>query len=513
LKSSADSPNSSRRRALEAAALLALLTALSAAAAAWHFSRGYLLYYGDAQAHLAIARRLIDSRTPNYEQIGTVWLPVPHLLTAPFARNDEWWRNGLAGTFPAAVCFVLAGLLLFLAVRRATGSPAAAWTAAALFATNPNLLYLQATAMTEGVFFCGLAMILWALAWHGESGSRWALIPLIGGAWIASLTRYEGWILIPAAALLLAVRRRPAAAVLFTAAAAAAPLYWLAHNWWIYGDPLEFYHGPYSAKAIYARQLEGGMARYPGDGDWTQALRYFGAASRLALGWPLVIAGAAGLLGAMAMRHRWLAAFALLPPAFYVWSLYSSGTPIFVPHLWPYAHYNTRYGLALLPAAATGAASLTAVLRGRARIVTALFLAAACLLPWLLQPAPAAWICWKESEVNSEERRAWTRDAALFLSREYQPGDGLLLSFGDLAGVLREAQIPLKEALHEGNRPAFDAAMLRPDLFLFEKWAMGFAGDRVVTAAQRYRGPRGRYELVRRVFQRNGPAVEIYRIR
>ena len=44
----------------------------------WCFERGYVLYYGDAEAHLNIARRIVDSRTPGPEQIGTVWLPLPH---------------------------------------------------------------------------------------------------------------------------------------------------------------------------------------------------------------------------------------------------------------------------------------------------------------------------------------------------------------------------------------------------------------------------------------------------
>ncbi|HVX65122.1 MAG TPA: hypothetical protein VHA11_00895, partial [Bryobacteraceae bacterium] len=57
-----------------------VLAALSAAAIAFFYSHGYLLYYGDATAHLNIARRVLDSRTPGWGQIGTVWLPLPHLL-------------------------------------------------------------------------------------------------------------------------------------------------------------------------------------------------------------------------------------------------------------------------------------------------------------------------------------------------------------------------------------------------------------------------------------------------
>ena len=60
------------------------LAAWSAAAVWFFYSRGWLLYYGDAEAHLNIARRIFDSQTPGYDQIGTAWLPLPHWLMLPF---------------------------------------------------------------------------------------------------------------------------------------------------------------------------------------------------------------------------------------------------------------------------------------------------------------------------------------------------------------------------------------------------------------------------------------------
>ena len=39
----------------------------------------------------------------------------------------------------------------------------------------------------------------------------------------------------------------------------------------------------------------------------------------------------------------------LLPPIFYVWSMHSGGTPIYVPGFGSASYYNTRYGLAALP--------------------------------------------------------------------------------------------------------------------------------------------------------------------
>src|SRR3954454_20251628 len=68
----------------EYAVIAVLLLGIGVLAAAWHHSNGYILYYGDAESHLGTARRIIDSRTPGYDQIGSPWLPLPHLLMLPF---------------------------------------------------------------------------------------------------------------------------------------------------------------------------------------------------------------------------------------------------------------------------------------------------------------------------------------------------------------------------------------------------------------------------------------------
>ena len=109
-----------------------LLAAWSAFAVWFFFSRGWLLYYGDAEAHMNIARRVLDSQTPSYDQFGTVWLPLPHVLMLPFVRIDALWLSGLAGAIPSAACFVLGATFLFAAVRRIFDSTAAAAAAVAV---------------------------------------------------------------------------------------------------------------------------------------------------------------------------------------------------------------------------------------------------------------------------------------------------------------------------------------------------------------------------------------------
>jgi hypothetical protein len=324
----------------------------------------------------------------------------------------------------------------------------------------------------------------------------------------ASLTRYEGWFLIPFVSLyLLAVSKRKSQAILFAVLAALAPLAWLAHNQYYYSNALEFYNGPYSAGAIYQRQLAQGGFRYPGDHDWITAARYYLAASRWIAGWPLLILGAAGTLVALVRKAWWGLLFLFLPLLFYVWSLYSSATPIFVPDLPPYGWYNTRYAIAAIPFAAFAAGALVTLVPARHQVKSSIILAVVIAGAWGLSGSSS--ISWRESEVNSEARRAWTAQAASFLAGEYRPGSGIIFPFGDLTGVLREAHIPLREGLHEGNGVAFDAALARPDLLLREggsvEWGLAFSGDGVDAALQK-----AGYALRKRIVVKGAPVAGVY---
>jgi len=50
---------------------------LGSLAAWWYARAGLTLSHYDAKAHLVVARRIIDSLTPGWIQIGAVWLPLP----------------------------------------------------------------------------------------------------------------------------------------------------------------------------------------------------------------------------------------------------------------------------------------------------------------------------------------------------------------------------------------------------------------------------------------------------
>lgn len=483
--------------------------AISCAALYFFYHRGYLLYYGDAECHLNIARRIIDSRTPGYEQLGTAWLPLPHLLMLPFVARDELWRSGLAGAIPVGACFVIAATFLFAAVRRVFQRAAPAIAATALFALNPNLLYLQSTPMTEPIFFAALTGLLYFTVRFQQTQSLWAVIGAGVAGLAGALTRYDGWFGLPFVAVYLLItarRRKIVPALIFSILVMIGPLWFLSYNWWVYGNAFEFYSGPYSP-----RQIQGGLP-YPGNGDWKTASLYFRTAAEYCAGTPLYWLGIAGIVAALKKRAWWPVALLILPSIFYVWSMHSSGgSPIFVPSLPPHSYYNTRYGMAALPLACFAAGALVSIGRGRWTGAVAAIIVLIGMAPWLARPAPENWITWKESQVNSEARRQWTTEAAEYLKSYHRPGEGIFTCFGDYTAIYRQAGISLRTTLTGDNEPHWQAAVLRPDLFLWEEWAVTMGGDQAQTAINRARRQGPYYALVKKIAVKGAPVIEIYR--
>src|SRR5260370_1576569 len=205
-------PDRSAARVAGVAVLVSLCSFL------YYFQKNDLLLYGDAVAQVNMARRVFDSKTPGLLQLGTVWLPLPHLLMIPFIFSDAMWRSGAVGSIPSMIAYVLGVMGIFRLVRgmleadlckKAGTRPAAvvgAWAAAFAYGANPNLIYMQATAMTEPLY---LALFIWAVVYFAEfvrslrknedaDERQVARSPLMRCACClagAELTRYDGWFL------------------------------------------------------------------------------------------------------------------------------------------------------------------------------------------------------------------------------------------------------------------------------------------------------------------------------
>jgi hypothetical protein len=460
---------------------------------AFYFQHGGLLLYGDAVAHINIARRVFDSRTPGLLQLGTVWLPLPHLLMIPFLLFDSAWQSGIGGSIPSMVAYVLGTAGIFRLVRDALSSdsqpdlPArlAAWLAAITYAANPNLIYLQTTAMTESLY---LALFIWAMVYFSEfvqestraeevrSGAASASLMKCAMCLVAAcLTRYDGWFLAAAmcfAALAVVLKSGVDGQILrrslatFVLLAAAAPALWFAYNAIIYRNPLEFANGPYSARAIEQKSASPGSPSHPGSHDLPVAFSYFLKSSELNMAagnwqklWVTLLLFASFAILFLDSR-LWPLLLLWVPLPFYMLSIAYSGVPIFLPVWWPFSFYNVRYGLQFLPlfsvAAALPAYFLLRLARNKnakTAVVCAVLIAltASYASVWRAQP-----VCFREAWANSRTRIALETELTSDLKK--LPSDSTMLMYlGDHVGALQQAGIPLRRTINEGNHRPWKA--------------------------------------------------------
>ena len=181
----------------------ACCAAASLAAIAWSWRNGALLNYGDAVAHLHIARRVFDSHHPRLTRTGlgvaAAAAPADAALCAGLcAGGPTGWPASFPPRWPGSP-----PARASIAWRGAGCRPAAAALTLAFFALNPNLLYLQTTAMTEPLFVCEMIwIVVWLVEWQaaldrrrstqGRAGrSPGSLLVLVA----AIFTRYDGWIM------------------------------------------------------------------------------------------------------------------------------------------------------------------------------------------------------------------------------------------------------------------------------------------------------------------------------
>jgi hypothetical protein len=507
----------------------------------YYYRHGDVLLYGDAVAHINIARRVFDSRTPGLLQLGTVWLPLPHLLILPFIVSNKLWQTGMGGSIPSMAGFVFGVLGIFRLVRTVLSrgveteieASYGAWMATLIYAANPNLIYMQSTAMGESLY---LAFFIWTVGYFAEF-LRGNAKSLIKCGWClagACLTRYDGWFL--AGVLIVAVivvhalgfperasLEKPASlgkndkalknksafsvalVARFILIAAAAPILWLGYNAAVYRNPLEFMNGPYSARAIEQKTV----TVNPAKGNLVAAGSYFLKAAELNIAessWPGRLWLALAILGSVAAWRGGGRVLLLLwsPLPFYALSVAYGSVPIFVPPWWPFSQYNVRYGLQLLPAFAVFVPLGILFLIQCAKRISQFepmvsrwansIMAVAILLVvglsyaviWRVDP-----ICYREADRNARGRVALDRQIGDWL-RFLPAKSPILMHLGEHAGALEQLGIPLSRTINEGNHRVWmqpsdpdglwERALADPAAYV--DYAIGFEGDSVWNAAR-----------------------------
>src|SRR6185503_2173812 len=88
-----------------------VLAVISIGSFIYYYFNGLGLAYNDARARLDIGRRVVENIRPGFAQLGSVWLPLPHLLMTITIWNDFMWHSGLSGALQSMGSYVVTGIL------------------------------------------------------------------------------------------------------------------------------------------------------------------------------------------------------------------------------------------------------------------------------------------------------------------------------------------------------------------------------------------------------------------
>ncbi|MDE3231465.1 MAG: glycosyltransferase family 39 protein [Chloroflexota bacterium] len=453
-------------------AVTLLATALSIGACAWYAAHGDTLAYPDAVGHLMIARRVLISPTPGLGQLGPAWPPFSHILMLPFVWIGPLYRSGLAGAIPSMVGYILATLYLFRSARLLFASVGAGWVAAALFALNPNLLYLQSTPMTELVLLGAIILGLFYLFRWVETERPLDLVICAAAFAAGTLVRYDAWALaaaeLPVIAFITWRRhgRKSAEGVvwLYSILAFAGGAAWFLYNWVIFGDPLYFMDGPYSARYQQATvRAAGGLPTYH---NLPLSLHeYLQAATNMDF-WPLLALAALGLVVTLA-RFRFSGR---MLPVYVVWTLLAFNvlslylgitiiyTPqVYLPHMTMQPYFNMRYGVMVLPEIALFGASLVPLRRELVVVGLALAILFSGFNPSLGTPSSL------QEPLKTGDWPA-KRAQAKWFDQQYHGGVVLIGAAPSTAFVLTTG-LPDQDFLNEDTPSAFNRALAAPQQY------------------------------------------------
>ncbi len=451
----------------------------------WSFHHGYVLTYNDAASHLNIARRIVDNLTPGLSQIGTVWLPLPHLLMLLTVWNNFMWHSGLAGSIVSMASYVLTVVFVWKLIRLLTKNTLAAIAGALIVGTNPNFLYLSTTPMTEPLFLAGATLAVYALAKYITTKSIANLLQCGLSVLATTLVRYDGWFFFASIAVMLyswgwvtrGRKKAEGALVLFLSIGGFGIVVWLLWNQAIFGDALYFMRGPYSA--LSQQNVIRSAGQLPTAGHIVTSLSYYGWAMVDSIGWAIsvvTVASLAALVWFLRKSATWIILAALATPfVFNVLALYFGQSGLNIPQaaINP-GLFNTRYGLLVIPAMAV-IIGLAASYRKFVWIAMMAVVVQFGLFAYQGTPIVLA------DGLKGLATTSYTVEASHWLAQHYQ-GGLILTSLASHDAFVARTGLPMRTYVHEGTRQYWTNALAKPSASVNYIAMMSYPPDTVYKA-------------------------------
>ncbi len=451
--------------------LLLLLSLISAYTFFYFYQNDLGLSYNDARSHLDIGRRVVEGLKPGIAQLGSVWLPLPHILMIPTIWNDFMWHSGLSGALVGMVSFVATGLLIYLFLKELGVGILGRLVGVLVFIANLNILYLQSTAMTELLLIATMTAGAYELLLWFKKDKVLNLAKSAFWIMLSTLVRYDGWFLFIFAILLISIevfRKRGYKAtegiiILFSTMAGFGIFLWFMWNLLIFKDPLYFAFGPFSAHTQQEQLAIAGNLATKGNLLFSIKVYLFSIAYNCNT--------FISILGGIGIIVLWLdrkiktsvkiAATSLLAPLiFNILSLYLGQSVLFIQGLSGNTWFNARYGIVMMPSIAILVGYLV---QKSEKLKYALIGLMIFVLFFSFANFDAVTI--DDARVGSSQKNVSEVSGYLNKNAKDKPGF-ILISAASHDAIIFSSGLTMSKFIHEGTGKYWEDATTNPD-----RWA------------------------------------------
>lgn len=448
---------------------------LSVLGITYAYSHDIIIAYGDAESHLDISKRVISGLTAGFAQLGGIWLPLPHLLMAPFVYFDPLWRTGLGGSIISGSAFVVTTLTLYKLVKFVTKHTFSAVAASFVFALNPNILYMQATPMTEMplIAFMILSSYFFVKYMYNEDDYLSLILAAFFG-FCGSLSRYDGWFLVLFEAAIIILKdifhrklwkKLEGRFILFCTLAFFGIALWFLWGLVILGDPFYFTHSQFSAKSQQQNWLS--HHELPAYKNLGVSILYYMVDTMSNVGIITFFLAAVGFIIFIKNRkeiHRWYLSLLLFVPfVFNVVALYMGQSVIFIPDITPVGYewrlFNVRYGILMVPILAFFIGYLLYKTSAKAKM---LILALFVFQYMLFGIGYSRIITLDDGTIGLSAAKH--PDAEIWMKHHYNTGLVLLDDYARTMSVIKSG-IPMQNVIYIGTKPYWEESLRHPEKY------------------------------------------------
>lgn len=452
-------------------ALFVILCSISVFCFLYYYNNKLGLAYNDARSHLDIGRRVVEGLKPGAAQLGSVWLPLPHILMIPTIWNDFMWHSGLAGAIQSMISFVATGLVIYSLLGKMKVGLAGRLFGVFVFVANLNILYLQSTAMTELLLIAVMTLGVYELIlWH-QTGSLNHFLKSSFWIMLSTLVRYDGWFLFMYSTMLVIIyglRKRSfkmteGLFILFCTLGGFGIFFWILWNAAIFKDPLYFIFGPYSAHAQQTQLEDAGVLATKHNLPlsirmYTYALVYNSGMLPLAL-------AAFGLIALLTDKklstNMKIGATSLLAPLiFNIIALYLGHSVLFIQGISGNSWFNVRYGIMMM----SSIAILAGFLFHRAKVFRPAILVLFIFVT-IFQFGNGDAVTIDDGRVGSSQKNVSEVSGWLYNNVKDEKGF-VLISAASHDAIIFSSGLPMKRFIHEGTGAYWLSATSSPD-----RWA------------------------------------------